>query len=73
MSRLSKNIVYNVIGQGLSLILSFVAVRFIFRGLGGDALGLIYFNQSVSVALMLALELGIYNPNYARIEGGTGF
>jgi hypothetical protein len=34
MSRLSKNIVYNVMGQGMSLILSFVAVRFVFRGLG---------------------------------------
>ncbi len=59
MSRLSKNILYNVLGQGLSVIVSFMAVRFVFRGLGGDALGLIYFNQSVSVALMLALELGI--------------
>jgi O-antigen/teichoic acid export membrane protein len=67
MSRLSKNIVYNVIGQGLSLILSFVAVRFIFRGLGGDALGLIYFNQSVSVALMLALELGIYKTTVREV------
>jgi O-antigen/teichoic acid export membrane protein len=67
MSRLSKNIVYNVIGQGLSLVLSFVAVRFVFRGLGGDALGLIYFNQSVSVALMLALELGIYKTTVREV------
>jgi O-antigen/teichoic acid export membrane protein len=59
VSRLSKNIAYNVVGQGLSLVVSFVAVRFVFRALGGDVLGLIYFNQSVSVALMLALELGI--------------
>jgi O-antigen/teichoic acid export membrane protein len=84
MSRLSKNIVYNVFGQGLSLVVSFVAVRFVFRRLGGDALGLIYFNQSVSVALMLALELGIYkttvrevashhasNPRYIRQFIGT--
>ena len=59
MSRLSKNIVSNVLGQGLSLVVSFAAVRLVFRRLGGDALGLIYFNQSVSVALTLALELGI--------------
>jgi O-antigen/teichoic acid export membrane protein len=59
MSRLSKNILLNVLGQGLSLLVGFMAVRFVFRGLGGDALGLIYFNQSVSVAFMLALELGI--------------
>jgi O-antigen/teichoic acid export membrane protein len=59
MSRLSKNILSNVLGQGLSLVVSFAAVRLVFRRLGGDALGLIYFNQSISVALMLALELGI--------------
>jgi O-antigen/teichoic acid export membrane protein len=67
MTRLSKNIVYNVIGQALSLVLSFVAVRFVFRRLGGDALGLIYFNQSVSVALMLALELGIYKTTVREV------
>lgn len=71
-------------GQGLSLLVSFVAVRFVFRRLGGDALGLIYFNQSISVALTLALELGIYkttvrevashhedNPLYVRHFIGT--
>jgi O-antigen/teichoic acid export membrane protein len=67
VSRLSKNIVYNVAGQGLSLVVSFVAVRFVFRGLGGDALGLIYFNQSISVALTLALELGIYKTTVREV------
>jgi len=84
VSKLSKNILYNVFGQGLSLVVSFVAVRFVFRGLGGDALGLIYFNQSISVALAVALELGIYkttvrevashhadNPQYIRQLIGT--
>jgi O-antigen/teichoic acid export membrane protein len=67
VSILSKNIVYNVLGQGLSLVVSFVAVRFVFRGLGGDALGLIYFNQYVSVALTLALELGIYKTTVREV------
>ena len=43
MSRLKKNIVYNVAGQVSLLVLSFVAVKFIFSDLGEDALGLIYF------------------------------
>src|SRR5579872_1647414 len=60
MSRVTRNIIYNAIGQGLSLVLSFVAVRFVFRRLGGDSLGLIYFNLSLSMAMMIVLELGIY-------------
>jgi len=67
VSKLSKNILYNVLGQGLSLVVSFVAVRFVFRRLGGDALGLIYFNQSISVALALALELGIYKTTIREV------
>src|SRR5579864_2858168 len=59
MSRLSRNIIYNGLGQGLSVILSLVAVRFVFRRLGGDALGLMYFSLAVSVALSVALQLGI--------------
>ena len=43
MSKVSRNIVYNGLGQRLSALLGFVAVRFVFRRLGGDALGLIYF------------------------------
>ncbi|MCJ7503432.1 MAG: oligosaccharide flippase family protein [Acidobacteriia bacterium] len=59
MSGLSKNITYNVFGQGLSLVLGFVAVRFVFRSLGGDALGLIYFSLAFSAALSVVLQLGI--------------
>lgn len=59
MSGLSKNITYNVLGQGLSLLLGFVAVRFVFRSLGGDALGLIYFSLAFSAALSVVLQLGI--------------
>src|SRR5579864_4036390 len=59
MSRLSRNIIYNGLGQGLSVLLSFVAVRFVFRRLGGDALGLIYFSMAFSTALSVAVQLGI--------------
>jgi len=59
VSRVSKNIIYNGLGQGLSILLSFVAVRFVFRRLGGDALGLIYFSVAFSAALSVAVQLGI--------------
>jgi O-antigen/teichoic acid export membrane protein len=59
VSRVPRNIIYNCLGQALSLLLGFVAVRFVYRKLGGDALGLIYFTQAFSLALMIAIRLGI--------------
>jgi O-antigen/teichoic acid export membrane protein len=59
MTRLSKNIVYNVVGQGLVLVLSLIAVRFIFRRLGDDVFGIIFFNLVLTTVLASALELGI--------------
>jgi O-antigen/teichoic acid export membrane protein len=58
-SRLTKNIVANLLGQGLVLLLGFVAVRVIFTRLGADGLGIIYFALTLSAALSAALELGI--------------
>jgi O-antigen/teichoic acid export membrane protein len=59
MTRLTKNIIYNVAGQGLVLVLSLVAVRFIFRRLGDDVFGLIFFNLVLTTVLVAALELGV--------------
>ena len=59
MSRVSKNILYNVVGQGLSVVLSFVAVKFIFKQLGQDALGIIYFTFTLNALLTALLALGI--------------
>jgi O-antigen/teichoic acid export membrane protein len=59
MTRLTKNIIYNVAGQGLVLILSLIAVRFIFRRLGDDVFGIIVFNLVLTGVLVSALELGI--------------
>lgn len=58
-SRLTKNIVANLFGQGLVLLLGFVAVRVIFARLGADGLGIIYFALTLSAVLSAALELGI--------------
>jgi O-antigen/teichoic acid export membrane protein len=59
MTRLTRNVIYNVAGQGLVLILTLIAVRFIFRRLGDDAFGLIFFNIVLTTVLASALELGI--------------
>ncbi len=59
MTRLTRNIIYNVAGQGLVLILSLIAVRFIFRRLGDDVFGIIFFNLVLTTVLASALELGI--------------
>jgi O-antigen/teichoic acid export membrane protein len=59
MSRLSKNISYNFIGQGLVLLLGFVTVKYVFRQLGEDALGILYFTLTMSVILCAVSEMGI--------------
>lgn len=58
MSRLTKNIVYNLLGQGLLFILSLISVRYIFRQLGEEVLGIIYFTVTVT-ALVSAINIGI--------------
>ncbi len=59
MSRLTKNLIYQVSGQGLVLLLGFVGVKFIFGRLGPDAFGIIYFNIVLAGVLTTALELGV--------------
>jgi len=60
MSRLSKNIVYNLVGQCLLIVLSFVAVKYIFSQLREDALGIIYFATTLNIMLLGILDKGIY-------------
>src|SRR5882762_10465524 len=59
MTRLTRNIIYNVTGQGLVLVLSLIAVRFIFHRLGDDVFGIIFFNIVLTTVLASALELGV--------------
>ena len=85
MSRLSKNILYNLGGQLSVAVLGFFAVKFIFSDLGADALGIIYFTSMVNALILVVLDLGIsattnreistYNdtePNYIRDLIRTG-
>ncbi len=59
MTKLSRNLIFNVVGQGLALALSFVAVKFIFKQLGDDIFGIIYFNITLTTVVTAALELGV--------------
>lgn len=68
MSRLSKNIIYNLLGQGVLLILSFAAVRCIFRRLGEDALGIIYFTAVLNAVLCAVLEMGICSTTVREVS-----
>ena len=68
MSRLSKNIIYNFCGQGLLIVLGFVAVKYIFKQLGEDALGIIYFTATMNAILCGVLEKGIYSTTVREIS-----
>lgn len=68
MSRLSKNILYNLFGQGSLLILSFVAVRFVFKQLGADGLGILYFSLVLSTILSAAMEMGIGSTTLREVS-----
>ena len=68
MSRLSKNVIYNLFGQGLLLVLSFISVKYIFKQLGEDALGIIYFTATMNVVLTGVLNKGIYATTVREVS-----
>src|SRR5260370_1643595 len=76
MPRLTKNVIYNVIGQGLVLLLRLIAVRFIFHRLGDDVFGIIFFNLVLTAVLTSALELGVLSTIVrevsSRFDSGPG-
>lgn len=59
MSRLTRNIGYNLAGQVVLSLLAILAIRVVFRQLGEEAVGLILFAQTVNLVLVSLLELGI--------------
>jgi O-antigen/teichoic acid export membrane protein len=69
MSRLLRNIAYNIGGQGLVLVLGFVGVKFIYGRLGADAFGIIYFNLLMTGVLTSALELGVLSTTIREVSG----
>ena len=72
MTRLRKNIIYNVLGRTSTLILSFVAVKYIYSGLGEDALGLIYFVMAINTLLSFALDMGVSTTTTREVSAHYG-
>jgi O-antigen/teichoic acid export membrane protein len=59
VSKLTRNIAYNLGGQLMLVVLSFAAARYVFRGLGRDALGLIYFAQTLNAIIVAVADVGV--------------
>ncbi len=61
MSKLRRNIAVNIAGNAAVAVFSLIGVKFVFAGLGADALGLIYFTLATVGAVAAVLEMGIYS------------
>jgi O-antigen/teichoic acid export membrane protein len=72
MSRLGRNILYNAGGQTLVLAIGFVAVRLIYRDLGEDAVGLIFFSLTLSSVIAGAMDLGISSTIVREVAAHAG-
>jgi O-antigen/teichoic acid export membrane protein len=59
MSRLSRNISFNLIGQLLIVALGFWGTRLVFHRLGDEALGLLYVALAIYAVLLPILDLGV--------------
>lgn len=68
MSKLSKNILYNIIGQGLLIVLGFISVKCIFKQLGEDALGIIYFSAMINSLFSMILSMGISSTTVREVS-----
>lgn len=68
MSRLTKNIIYNIAGQSFVLILGFISVKYIYSRLGGDTVGLVYFAVMANSTLCIILEFGICSTTVREVS-----
>ena len=59
MSKLKKNIIANLIGQIITVLVGFIAYKYIYNDLGGDALGIIVFSMMISGLLISVIDMGI--------------
>jgi O-antigen/teichoic acid export membrane protein len=67
MSILRKNILFNLIGQAIVIPLSFISFKYIYSGLGDDALGIIYFSLMLSAIFSSALDMGLSKTTVREI------
>lgn len=59
MSKLKKNITANIVGQVITILVGFIAYKYIYNDLGGDALGIIVFSMMISALLISVVDMGI--------------
>ena len=59
MSKVSKNILFNLVGQLLIVLLGFWGTRLVFHKLGDEALGILYFALAIYAVLLPILDLGV--------------
>lgn len=68
MSRLPSNILYNLAGQTILLVLGLISVKYVYGRLGEDALGIIYFSSTLNAILCGLLEKGLYATTVREIS-----
>jgi O-antigen/teichoic acid export membrane protein len=68
MSRLARNIAYNILGQSLLMLLGFVGVRYIYRGLGGEVFGIIQFTATMRAILYTVLGMGVSSTTTREVS-----
>lgn len=56
---LKRNILSNMSGQAILMVLSLVSTRFVFKELGPDVLGIIYFSVTVTFMLITLSDMGL--------------
>ena len=59
MSRVWKNIIFNITGQALIVGLGFVGTRLVFRQLGEESLGILYFALAIYTVMTPLLDMGL--------------
>jgi len=72
VSRLVRNIGYNVAGQLTLVVLGFVSARYVFAHLGRDVLGILYFALLVNTVVVAVLELGITTTTVKEVSANVG-
>jgi O-antigen/teichoic acid export membrane protein len=68
MTKVYKNIFYNLVGQLLLILLSFIGIKYIYKELGKDVLGIIYFNTSLNFLVRVAFDAGICHTTVKEIS-----
>ena len=69
---LARNILHNLAGQLLTLLLTLVAVKFILVRLGPGVFGVIFFVLTISPLLVAALEMGLSSTIVRQVAAHSG-